>query len=141
LGIEDSVFWPGFLGGSAKAAALAAAEVFVLPSYSENFGMAPVEAMSMGIPVVVTDQVGIHKEISEGRAGIVTPPAIAPLAAGLTLLLREGGLRAEMGRNAARLVAARYSAEAVASQLIDLYGTLCPQAVTRAIPSDAYRLQ
>jgi glycosyltransferase involved in cell wall biosynthesis len=141
LGIENSVFWPGFLGGSAKAAALAAAEVFVLPSYSENFGMAPVEAMSMGIPVVVTDQVGIHKEISEGQAGIVTPPAIAPLAAALTLLLREGDLRAEMGRNAARLAAERYSVEAVASQLIDLYGKLCPQPLTGAIPSDTYRLQ
>jgi glycosyltransferase involved in cell wall biosynthesis len=141
LGIADSVFWPGFLGGSAKVAALAAAEVFVLPSYSENFGMAPVEAMSMGIPVVVTDQVGIHKEISAGRAGIVTPPAIAPLASALKLLLREAGLRAEMGRNAARLAATRYSVEAVASQLIDLYSTLCPQPVTGALPSGAYRLQ
>ena len=141
LGIEDSVFWPGFLGGSAKVAALAAADVFVLPSYSENFGMAPVEAMSMGIPVVVTDQVGIHQEVSEGRAGIVTPPAVAPLASALTLLLREDGLRLEMGRNAARLAAARYSVEAVAGKLIDLYGTLCPQPVTGAIPNDSYHLQ
>jgi glycosyltransferase involved in cell wall biosynthesis len=141
LGIEDSVFWPGFLAGSAKVAALAAADVFVLPSYSENFGMAPVEAMSMGIPVVVTDQVGIHKEISKEQAGIVTPASIAPLASALKLLLREAGVRAEMGRNAARLAAARYSVEAVASQLIDLYGTLCPQPMTGAIPSDAYRFQ
>ena len=141
LGIEGSVLWPGFLTGSKRMAAFADADIFVLPSYSENFGMAPVEAMRMGIPVVVTDQVGIHKEVSEGRAGIVTPPAIAPLASALTLLLREAGLRLEMGRNGAPLAAARYSVGMVAGRLIDLYGTLCPQPMKEALPSDAYHLQ
>jgi glycosyltransferase involved in cell wall biosynthesis len=133
LGIEGSVFWPGFLSGSAKVAALADADVFVLPSYSENFGMAPVEAMSFGLPVVVTDQVGIHREISRDRAGIVTPPSVEPLASALVLLLQDDALRSEMARNALRLAASHYSVEAVTSQLLDLYAALCEKPLSPAM--------
>jgi glycosyltransferase involved in cell wall biosynthesis len=133
LGIERSVFWPGFLTGSTKLAALADADVFVLPSYSENFGMAPVEALAFGLPVVLTDQVGIHREVSHERAGLVTRTSIASLASALVLLLREDGLRSEMGRNALRLAASRYSVEAVTSRLLDLYLELCPKPLFPAV--------
>ena len=133
LGIADSVFWPGFLSGAGKAAAFADADVFVLPSYSENFGMAPVEAMGFGLPVVLTDQVGIHKEVSEARAGIVTPVSTEATASALLLLLRDDGLRLQMGRNARRLAASRYSVDAVTGRLRDLYVKLCPSALARAL--------
>jgi glycosyltransferase involved in cell wall biosynthesis len=130
LGIADSVFWPGFLSGARRTAAFADADLFVLPSYSENFGMAPVEAMGFGLPIAITDQVGIHKEVSEAKAGIVTTVSSEAIASALLLLLREDGLRPEMGRNARRLAASRYSVEAVASRLRDLYVELCPRALT-----------
>jgi glycosyltransferase involved in cell wall biosynthesis len=133
LGIANSTFWPGFLSGARRAAAFADAELFVLPSYSENFGIAPVEAMAFGLPVVLTDQVGIHKEVSEARAGIVTPVSSEAIASALLLLLRDHGLRPEMGRNARQLAASRYSVETVAGQLHDLYVELCPRAVTPAL--------
>ncbi|MBV8905933.1 MAG: glycosyltransferase [Acidobacteriia bacterium] len=132
LGIADSVFWPGFLSGSKKAAAFADADLFVLPSYSENFGVALVEAMGFGVPVVLTDQVGIHREVSGERAGVVTPAASQPLAAAMGLLLRDGGLRTEMGANALRL-AGRYSVQAVADQLINMYAELCPASLSPAL--------
>jgi glycosyltransferase involved in cell wall biosynthesis len=128
LGISNSILWTGFLGGARRAAAFADADIFVLPSYSENFGMAPVEAMGFGLPVVLTDQVGIHKEVSEARAGIVTPVSSEALASALILLLRDNDLRPEMGRNARRLAASRYSVEAVTNRLRDLYYELCPRA-------------
>jgi glycosyltransferase involved in cell wall biosynthesis len=133
LGITNSVFWPGFLSGARRAAAFADADIFVLPSYSENFGMAPVEAMRFGLPVVLTDQVGIHKEVSEARAGMVTPVSSEAIASALILLLRDDDLRPEMGRNARRLAASRYSVEAVTSRLRDLYCELCPRALAPAL--------
>jgi glycosyltransferase involved in cell wall biosynthesis len=95
--------------------------------------MAPVEAMGFGLPIVITDQVGIHKEVSEARAGMVTSVSSEAIAAALLLLLREDRLRPEMGRNARRLAASRYSVEAVASRLRDLYLELCPRALTPAL--------
>ncbi len=133
LGIADSVFWPGFLSGARRVAAFADADIFVLSSYSENFGMAPVEAMGFGLPIVLTDQVGIHKEVSDAGAGIVTPVSCEAVAAALLLLLRDDRLRQEMGRNARRLAASRYSAEAVISRLVDLYATFCPKALSPAV--------
>jgi glycosyltransferase involved in cell wall biosynthesis len=127
LGIASSVFWPGFLSGTRRAAAFADADLFVLPSYSENFGMAPVEAMGFGLPVVLTDQVGIHTEVSGARAGVVTRVSSEAIASAIAILLRNEEMRSEMGRNASRLAASRYSVEAVAGSLIDLYEGLCPQ--------------
>jgi glycosyltransferase involved in cell wall biosynthesis len=133
LGIASSVFWPGFLAGAKRAAAFADADLFVLSSYSENFGMAPVEAMGLGLPVVLTDRVGIHQEVTEARAGIATPVSSEAIASALLLLLRDDSLRLEMGRNARRLAASRYSVEAVAGRLRDLYTGLCPRALAPAL--------
>ena len=72
-GLNDHVVWPGFLHGDDKAALLADADLFVLPSYSENFGVAAVEALCFRTPVIVSDQVGIHHEISKYHAGLVVP--------------------------------------------------------------------
>ncbi len=69
LGIEGGVLWPGMLEGEAKRAALAAAELFVLPSHHENFGIAVVEALAAGTPVLVSDRVNIAPEIAAAGAG------------------------------------------------------------------------
>ena len=79
----------GFLDGPQKWSAMAAASVFVLPSYSENFGIAVVEAMAAGTPVVISDAVGIHREVAESRAGFVVPCAVEPLAEALKRVLAQ----------------------------------------------------
>ncbi|HEY3855126.1 MAG TPA: glycosyltransferase [Verrucomicrobiae bacterium] len=67
----DSVLWPGMLTGDAKWGALYNAEAFVLPSHQENFGIAVVEALTCGTPVLISKQINIWREIQEDNAGLV----------------------------------------------------------------------
>ena len=71
LGISDTVIWTGHLDGAIKEAAFAAADVFVLPSYSENFGVAAAEALTIGVPTIVTESVAISEDIRSYDAGLV----------------------------------------------------------------------
>jgi glycosyltransferase involved in cell wall biosynthesis len=59
------------LEGAEKWGALAASEVFVLPSHQENFGLVVAEAMACGLPVIVSDKVNLWREVTEFSAGLV----------------------------------------------------------------------
>src|SRR5262249_11178045 len=65
------VTWTGMLRGDLKAGALRAAEVLVLPSHQENFGIAVVEALACGVPVLISNKVNIWREIQQDDAGLV----------------------------------------------------------------------
>lgn len=82
-GIESQVVWTGMLSGALKWAALRAAEVFVLPSHQENFGIAVVEALASATPVIITDRVNIWREVAESGAGIVVSDTKDGVAKGL----------------------------------------------------------
>ena len=71
LGIADRITWAGMLSGAVKWGAYRAAEIFVLPSHSENFGMVVAEALACGLPVLISDKVNIWREIAAAEAGIV----------------------------------------------------------------------
>ena len=78
----QSVYWPGLLSGNAKWGALYGCEAFVLISHQENFGIAVVEALACGKPVLISSQINIWREIQEDRAGLVrddTPPGAGEL--------------------------------------------------------------
>jgi glycosyltransferase involved in cell wall biosynthesis len=121
LRFETDVVWAGFLEGAEKLAALAEADMFVLPSYSENFGVAVVEAMASGLPVVISDQVGIHREVAEAGAGLVVPCRAEPLANAIKCLAEDPGLRRELGERGRRLARERFSSEAMTAGLVQLY--------------------
>jgi glycosyltransferase involved in cell wall biosynthesis len=71
FGIAGRVHWPGFIDGDLKWGALRACEAFVLSSHSENFGIAVVEALAVGRPVLISNQVNIWPEIESDRVGLV----------------------------------------------------------------------
>lgn len=124
LGLNEAVIWAGFVAGEAKLTALAGADLFVLPSYSENFGIAAVEAMAAGSPVILSDQVGIHHEVSAAGAGLIIPCAVEPLVAALSRLASDPVLRGTMGQAAAQFAQQRYTTKAVSSQLLTMYGSV-----------------
>jgi glycosyltransferase involved in cell wall biosynthesis len=121
LGITSDVVWAGFLDEQQKQAALSDAELFVLPSYSENFGIAVAEALAAGLPVIVSDQIGIHREVSAAGAGLVVGCDVAALHAAMLTLLENPADSRLMGERGAVLAREKYSTEAVTRQLIGLY--------------------
>ena len=72
-GLTERVHWPGMLNGDVKWGSFFAAEVFILPSHQENFGIAVAEALGCGCPVLLADKVNIAPEIAADRAGLMEP--------------------------------------------------------------------
>ena len=120
-GLTGRTAFTGMVVGEDKWRLLRAADVFVLPSRHENFGIAVVEAMTAGTPVVISDQVGIHREIDEAGAGLVTTLDPADVAGAIGRLLDDPDAAERMGRAGAALAAERYSWERVASDVEALY--------------------
>lgn len=69
--LREAVYFPGMLTGAAKWGALYGCEAFVLPSHQENFGIAVVEALACGKPVLISNQVNIWQEINTMQCGFV----------------------------------------------------------------------
>lgn len=124
LGIGKDIVWPGFLEGAEKQAAFADADVFVLPSYSENFGIAVVEAMAAGCPAVVSDQVAIHGDIAAAHAGLVVRCDAGELAEALCRMLADRAARAGMGSNGKCLTQTQYSLKTVTNRLVGAYNSI-----------------
>jgi glycosyltransferase involved in cell wall biosynthesis len=68
---KNTVYLPGMLSGSEKWGAFYSCEAFILPSHQENFGIAVVEALGCGKPVLISDQINIYREIISQEAGII----------------------------------------------------------------------
>lgn len=115
------VTFSGSLIGRQKLEAYVGSDIFVLSSYSENFGMAVVEAMACGLGVVVSNQVGIHEEIEQNKAGIVVDANAESLYQGMKLLLDNPGLKKEIAINARKLVKDCYDIEKIADKMIEVY--------------------
>lgn len=121
LGVKDRVIFTGLLRGEAVREALFSAEVFVLPSLQENFGIAVAEAMAAGCPVVVSEQVNLASEIRDNKAGIVCKSDTASTASALEKLIKDRELRTTMGINGRQLVLGKFTWQKVAVRLLDIY--------------------
>lgn len=124
MGLDGFVRFYGFLEGDHKQTALRDADLFVLPSYSENFGVGVVEGMAARLPVVISDQVGIHREVREYEAGLVTRCDAQEIAVALERLLDDDSLRRQMGENGRRLVREKFTWSQVGAELLKLYQSI-----------------
>ncbi len=104
--LGERLIAPGFVNQSRVGYYFKAADLFVLPSRFETWGLVVNEAMQFGLPAVVSDRVGCHRDLVIPEAtGAVFPDADAPaLAAALAPLVRDPEARREMGRRARRHV-------------------------------------
>lgn len=124
LGIAGRITFTGFISGFDKSLLLQGADLFALPSYSENFGIAVVEALAASLPVVITPDVQIAPAIESAGAGLVVPGSLNDWEKSLTTLLNSSELRKNLGCNGKRLAENLYSWPAIAKQLAQSYEEL-----------------
>jgi glycosyltransferase involved in cell wall biosynthesis len=111
----------GMLLGTAKAAALTDSSMFILPSYTENFGIAVVEAMAAGLPVIISDRVNIWREILRAGAGLVVAADARATAEAIKQLLNSPLTAIKMGERAATFAHNNFSWPAAGAKLVELY--------------------
>lgn len=122
--LADCTTITGFVTGEAKAKLLQTADVFVLPSYYENFGIAVAEAMVNGLPVVISDQVHIWQEIEQANAGWICACTVESLTDRLRSALQDASDRQRRGNNAQTYAQTHYSWDSIAQQMIQIYRNL-----------------
>ncbi|MER7442049.1 glycosyltransferase family 4 protein [Micromonospora avicenniae] len=124
---KDAVSFLGELSGSDLLRLMAGCEIFVLPSHTEGFPNAILEAMSLGRAVVATD-VGAVPDMLSGDCGVVVPPADPErLADALGCLMKDSSRRDEVGERARRKAAEEYSLKVVFDRYVDLWRRLSSQ--------------
>ncbi|WP_017314625.1 hormogonium polysaccharide biosynthesis glycosyltransferase HpsP [Mastigocladopsis repens] len=114
----------GFVTGELKSALLQAADVFVLPSYYENFGIAVAEAMAAGISVIISDQVHICQEVRDSESGWVGTTDVSDLSELLRIALQNPSERQRRGLHAKEYALKNYSWDAIARQTIEAYNQI-----------------
>jgi len=121
LSNSSDLTWTGMVEGDTKWGALRSASVFILPSHQENFGIAVVEALACGTPVMISNKVNIWREIESDGAGIVFPDTLQ----GLLPVLEEYCLNRTIkenkeGKAPREAFNARYTLESAYSELYNI---------------------
>jgi poly(glycerol-phosphate) alpha-glucosyltransferase len=119
--LGKNVFFLGPVYGSDKARALAAADVFVLPSFSEGFSMAILEAAAVGLPVLLTPECNFPELVTAGAA-LEMAAEVEGITLGLKQMLKfSDDQRIEMGRRGMKLVEQSYTWSAITRQMLETY--------------------
>jgi glycosyltransferase involved in cell wall biosynthesis len=122
LGMSDFTSFPGRLGDDILPAYYAAADVCVVPSHYEPFGLVAIEAMASGTPVVASDVGGLQFTVIPEETGLLAPPKDeVAFAAAIDRILSNPEWRNQLGLAARERVEQKFSWDGVAHQLSDLY--------------------
>ncbi|MFF0816074.1 glycosyltransferase [Rhodococcus sp. NPDC003318] len=124
IGAEHRVVWEGPLDSSEMTARMASASVFVLPSVREPYPMAVLEAMSVGLPVVVSDDCGLAATVARGGCGLVAAPTVEAMADAVRALLADQRLARESGERGRSIANAEFGMDGVVATLSATYSDL-----------------
>ena len=134
LGLASRVTWAGMVDGAMKWGALRAAEVFLLPSHQENFGIVVAEALAAGVPALISNKVNIWREIEAGGAGVVAEDTLKGACALLETYLEMPAEKKLAMRQAARECfdrnfEVRGAAQSLCNILFDISGVHKPRQI------------
>lgn len=130
LGVGDRFTFTGPLYGPGRADALAAADVWTLPSHTENFGIAVIEAMAAGLATVISPAVNLASSVIEAQAGLVEPNVPEQFGPAIARLLNDAQLRTETERRAVEY-ARRYDWSVIAPQYTAMFEACIAGAAER----------
>ncbi|MEY2538757.1 MAG: hypothetical protein QOG67_2497 [Verrucomicrobiota bacterium] len=102
VGVEPNVIFTGMLTGEMKQSALVNADALILPSHQENFGMAVVEALAVGVPVLISNRINIWREIETDQAGYVDNDDLAGTKSLIERWINTDSAQRDLMRTAAR---------------------------------------
>ncbi|MEJ7832134.1 MAG: glycosyltransferase [Nocardioides sp.] len=120
FGVSERVHVTGWVEGADRAAAFSVADVFVLLSDAENFGLSIIEALSVGCPAVVSDRVFLAEDLQSAGVAVVVERDAVQAARAIDAILGDPVAAIEMGTRAKEFVASRYSQAAVGACLREL---------------------
>jgi glycosyltransferase involved in cell wall biosynthesis len=121
LNLESQVHFTGLLQDDDLAHAYMDSDLLVLFSHRENFGMVVTEALSMGVPVLLSKYVGIAREVADGEAGLIVDVDSEDAAKKWEWLLKTPEKRKEMAQAGINLTKTLYSPENVSKEMIKLF--------------------
>jgi len=120
LGLESNVTFSGFLSKEAYQKLLNSVDIFILPSRTEAFPVAILEAMALGKPVIASSTGGIPEMAQDGRNGVLVEPYSEQIASAILYLYRNADIRREISRNNLQ-DAARFDWNLITDQYINIY--------------------
>jgi glycosyltransferase involved in cell wall biosynthesis len=120
LNLTDKIIWAGFQTQIPEV--LKALDIFVMPSYQENFANILLEAMAMQLPIISTNSGGTPEVLDFGRCGLLVPPRQSePLAEAVLKYLRDESFRNRMALAARKRAEQVYALDVVLDRLEELY--------------------
>ncbi|NJK74371.1 MAG: glycosyltransferase family 1 protein [Oscillatoriales cyanobacterium RU_3_3] len=138
LGMSEITSFPGGLSREILPAYYAAADVCVVPSHYEPFGLVAIEAMACGTPAVASDVGGLKFTVVPEETGLLAPPKNeAAFASAIDRILLDPALAQQLGKAGRKRVETYFSWDGVAAQLGQLYAQLLEQSAKKLDPVSA----
>ena len=132
LDLGHNVVMTGFVDGQEKERLIQTSDIFILPSYEENFGIAIAEAMDAGLPVIITKGVDIWDTVEEYNAGLIAEQSVESITSAIRNLVKNRDLRETMGKNGQRLVKEEFDPLIIGKKLVEMYYSIDSTTEVRA---------
>jgi glycosyltransferase involved in cell wall biosynthesis len=131
-GISDRTYLVGFVKGETKNLYLQGADLFTLTSHSENFGVAAIEALAAGTPVLITDGVAIAPMVKEQAIGYVTKLEVNAIVTALENFFQNFDNDLSSRQKTQQIIAENYSWQSISAQLVTIYQAIVNEFIALA---------
>ncbi|WP_042342279.1 glycosyltransferase [Calothrix sp. PCC 7507] len=123
-GIRDRTYLAGFIAGETKNLFIQGADLFTLTSHSENFGMVVLEALAVGIPVLLTPGVALASMVQQYQLGYVTQLDVSAIALAIEDYLSHPQGAQDMSDRARKIIIKQYTWNQIAARIVEIYQTI-----------------